>query len=574
MYRYVLFLFLGIRGGFASAQVSPVPFHEGFDSAIVPVLPPGWSTSANRSPAGDFSVTSSTPFSGANAALSTNATIAQYLVTPPLSFTAFSGAELTFRERRSSTHNSGVVIEASIDGGSSYSFRAADTLKNPGTASYAERVVALPSGLDDQPRVFLRWRILGDGTGTSGTFRIDDVTVTGIARTNAAIPWASISPPSPAEGDSAILKARIQNKGYGTLAEIPVEFYVAQKTDSSAPPVLILATVVGPVAPGDSVDAQCTLNFLQAGREDFHILCAADGDQVRGNDTLHYQIDIGYPRNSMVINEIMYDPAAGTPEYVELLNRTTAPIDIAEWKFSDIIDTSHAQNGRTLSADVMNIAPGGFVVVASDSSIFTAYATLASGSSRVIVRRSGLSLNNSGDHIMLYDRTMHTVDSVAYLPTWHNTMLDEVKGKSLERISADLGSNDRRNWSTSADPSGGTPGRRNSLVIDSHPPPGSLTFTPNPFSPDGDGMEDVLLVSYDAPVTADIVRARIFDSIGRPFRVLADGEPSGPHGELIWDGMNDKGERVRMGLYVLLIELSDGASVYVLKGVVVVAARM
>jgi len=465
-------------------------------------------------------------------------------------------------------------MEASIDGGSSFSFRSDDTLKNPGTASYIERVVGLPSVLDDQPRVLLRWRILGDGTGTSGTFRIDGVTVTGIARTDAAITGVSISPLNPVEGDSAKLLARIQNKGYGTLAEIPVEFYLAQKADSSAPPALILATVVGPLAPGDSVDAQCTLNFLRAGREDFHVSCAADGDQVRGNDKLDYRIDIGYPGNSMVINEIMYDPAARAPEYVELLNRTTSPIDIAEWKFSDIIDTSHAQNGRTLSADVMNIAPGGFVIVASDSSIFTAYATLATGTSRVIVRHSGLSLNNSGDHIMLYDRTMHTVDSVAYLPTWHNSMLDEVKGRSLERISAELGSNDRRNWSTSADRSGGTPGRRNSLVIDSHPPPGSLTFSPNPFSPDGDGVEDVLLVSYDAPVTAEIVRARIFDSIGRPVRVLADGEPSGPHGELIWNGMNDKGERVKMGLYVLLLELSDGTSVYVLKGVVVVAARM
>jgi len=87
-------------------------------------------------------------------------------------------------------------------------------------------------------------------------------------------------------------------------------------------------------------------------------------------------------------------------------------------------------------------------------------------------------------------------------------------------------------------------------------------------------MEDVVLVSYDVPITANIVRARIFDSIGRPVRILADGEPSGPHGELIWDGMNDKEERVRMGMYILLLELSDGRNVYALKGVVVVAAKM
>jgi hypothetical protein len=332
--------------------------------------------------------------------------------------------------------------------------------------------------------------------------------------------------------------------------------------------------VVGPVAPGDSAVAECTLNGLPAGRTDLLVVCAAEGDQSEGNDTMHFRIDLGYRRNSMVINEIMYDPAGGSPEYVELFNGGAEPVDIAEWKLSDVIDTSHGQDVHTLSAAMMRVAPGGFVVVAADSTIFTAFAGLAANPSPVIVRRSALSLNNSGDHIMVYDRTLRTVDSVAYLPTWHNPMVDAVKGRSLERISAELGSNDRLNWSTCADPAGGTPGRRNSLVIDTHPPPGSLTFSPNPFSPDGDGFEDVVLISYDAPVTAVIVRARIFDSVGRPVRVLADGEPSGPHGRLIWDGTNDKGERVKIGIYILLLELSDGTNVYALKGAVVVAAKL
>src|SRR5213075_2415861 len=97
MYKFILILCA--CGNMATAQSTQVPYRENFENVIVPSLPPGWSTSANRSSSGDFSVTSSTPFSGANAALSTNASIPQYLVTPLLDFTSISGAELTFRER-------------------------------------------------------------------------------------------------------------------------------------------------------------------------------------------------------------------------------------------------------------------------------------------------------------------------------------------------------------------------------------------------------------------------------------------------------------------------------------------
>ena len=69
---------------------------------------------------------------------------------------------------------------------------------------------------------------------------------------------------------------------------------------------------------------------------------------------------------------------------------------------------------------------------------------------------------------------------------------------------------------------------------------------------------------------------RIYDAIGRLVRTLADGEPSGSHGEIIWDGYRDRNERVRIGIYIVLLEALDagGGEVRTVKGVVVVAARM
>ncbi|MBI1804129.1 MAG: hypothetical protein HY033_09215 [Ignavibacteriae bacterium] len=64
--------------------------------------------------------------------------------------------------------------------------------------------------------------------------------------------------------------------------------------------------------------------------------------------------------------------------------------------------------------------------------------------------------------------------------------------------------------------------------------------------------------------------------MGRLVRTLANSEPAGAQGELVWDGLNDNRERVRMGIYVVLLEAFDsfGGSIETRKGIVVVAAKM
>src|SRR5947208_811614 len=111
-----LFLLLYFVQG-ASAQSDRFPFTESFDRAIIPTLPAGWSTTSNRAASGDFVTTTSTPHSDSNAVISTNATIGQSLTLPALSFSGREADSLLCYERRSSTHNSGTLFEASTDGG-------------------------------------------------------------------------------------------------------------------------------------------------------------------------------------------------------------------------------------------------------------------------------------------------------------------------------------------------------------------------------------------------------------------------------------------------------------------------
>jgi hypothetical protein len=468
--RNLLTIFL-FTFSFVHAQENTPLYVEHFDSVTTPSLPRGWTTSTNRLASGDFITTTSSVHSTPNAVLSTNATIPQSLVSPLLDFTGSNPERLEFYTARSSSHTAALIVEASTDDGVAFPITLSDTIRNPGSTSYALSSLQLPTSLWNQPRVRFRWRLMAATGGATGTFRLDDISVT----------------------------AHI---------EIP-------ETEARA----------------------------------------------------------------LVVNEIMYDPLAGQNEWIELYHRGSAPIDIARWKISNR-PTAGGSNTLTISNSSTVIQPRDFVVVAADSTILSrfGYLNVTTSGVRLLIlnRSSGLGLNNDGDDVILRDAMGRTIDSVAYSPDWNHPDLTDARGRSLERVNPEIGSNDRRNWSSSPDPSGGTPGKINGIYTSSLPSAASVSINPNPFSPDGDGFEDFCIIRYNLPLTTSVIRVSIFDIKGRLVRTLANGELSGPQGEIIWDGLDDTRQRVRIGPYVVFVEAVDGQAgvLATAKRVAVVAAKL
>jgi hypothetical protein len=835
------------------AQVQQFPFTENFDSVSVPSLPPGWATTANRTPSGDFTTTTSTPRSDPNAAISTNSAISQILISPLLDFSNKEADSLKFYERRSSSHNSCLLIEASTDGGSTFTVQIGDTLHNPGTTSYVLRNLKLPSSLSNKSSVKIRWRVVGNGKGTTGTIRFDDVTITALYHLDASVAGIYFQPAFPVIGDSVNIYATIKNVGIQSMQNILVEFYLDTNHNTLPDPSELFSsmTINQILQPKETTSVQSYLKNLSLGDHKIIVKSSLSGDQNISNDIFHTNLTIGLPPQSVVVNEIMYAPSSPEPEwielfnqseytadlmnwkisnrmtsskhtlsttsiilkpqeycivtrdiatftaihpdldaqiaqagslptymfnntgdavvlfdsrsvlmdstryfpswggsdgkslerieskdalndstnwsssgdslgstpgkqnystpleydlrlvrvvslnttqnsttisaiirnaghqpadnysvsffadlnfdgipqstelietksstsflqpkdslrfdfvwnnppsgrcavisqidytedmrlsnnivhtliknsfqqhsiiineimyepqvsqseYIELYNRSSNSIDLCGWKLSDIRDTSKTSKKYLLSDSTLILGAGDFIVIASDSSIFPSYPNLTDKAFHVLIRPNCISLNNDGDNILLCDLTNQMIDSIHYLPSWHNSELANVAGRSLERINPNLSSNDRRNWSTSANPSGGTPGKQNSLFTTAVPSSATISFSPNPFSPDGDGFEDVTIISYQLPATAALIRMRIYDTVGRLIRALANGEPSGSHGEIIWNGFNDNNQKVAMGIYIVLLEALDayGSNVQTTKGVVVVAAKL
>lgn len=282
------------------------------------------------------------------------------------------------------------------------------------------------------------------------------------------------------------------------------------------------------------------------------------------------------PANKMdiVVNEIMYEPLTGYAEYIEIYNATLDSINIAGWKIIE-------GGGKTflLSSKTFYLGSGKFFLIASDSSIFNLYPYLKETEFKkfiTITNSSDLSLSNSGDIIVLQDVFGNTVDSVAYNPKWHNPEIEDVKGRSLEKINPLLNSNDGRNWSTSVNQIGGTPLLQNSVFSKKLPSTSNVQVQPNPFSPDNDGFEDFTIISYQLPLETAKIRIRIFDSVGRLVRTLADNEPSSSSGSIIFNGLDDNKQPLRIGIYIVLIEAINQQSGVIeqIKAPIVVAKKL
>jgi gliding motility-associated-like protein len=89
-------------------------------------------------------------------------------------------------------------------------------------------------------------------------------------------------------------------------------------------------------------------------------------------------------------------------------------------------------------------------------------------------------------------------------------------------------------------------------------------IVPNVFSPNGDGINDELLV-FPGPAVAKISRIQVFNRWGQ--RILERGELENEEtGVAIWDGMH-QGEKAEVGVYIYAVEIvfTDG-EVVVFKG--------
>ncbi len=155
--------------------------------------------------------------------------------------------------------------------------------------------------------------------------------------------------------------------------------------------------------------------------------------------------------DAIVINEIFYNAADPTPpalpsgeQWVELYNKSAAPVDVSGWAFTAGID-------YTFPPATPPIPAGGFAVVAWNPATF---ATLHPGVT-AYGPFSG-SLGGSGDTITLHDANDNPADEVSYVDGGRWSQWADGGGSSLELIDPDSDNTKGEAWDASDESSHST----------------------------------------------------------------------------------------------------------------------
>jgi hypothetical protein len=124
----------------------------------------------------------------------------------------------------------------------------------------------------------------------------------------------------------------------------------------------------------------------------------------------------------------------------------------------------------------------------------------------------------------------------------------------LERINPSLTISDSSNRSSCVDPNGSTAGKRNSIFTEFVPQQATITVSPQPFSPDGDGRDDFAIVQFQVPATTATAQVKIYDVRGRLVRQLLNNTPIDATYEVIWNGRDDAGQLAPTGIYIVYLQ--------------------
>ncbi len=376
---------------------------------------------------------------------------------------------------------------------------------------------------------------------------------------DVSLPSGPLSfPRKPQSGGNVTFSVTVFNSGRRTLEIIRVEFFARAASESNYNAVCRSKSVKH-LLPRDScrVDAE----WLNVPAGFFHIIAVVRQhlDQVSRNDSAKIQLIIGYSKNVVVLNEVMYSPASGKDEWIEIFNNSNAPVELKGWSIAD----ADSQKAKKLSDSSLVLLKGQYGLIGPDP------VCACPNAAGIPVKLP--SLSNESDTLYLSDGTGNIIDRLAY-----NTSMGGMRGYSLERISPETDSAERSNWTTCVDDAGHTAGTINSVYTRVIPPAVRISVSPNPFSPDGDGIDDVTAVSYHCPALTVTVHIKIYDILGRPVRILQNNHPSGAHRTVFWDGRDDKGHRCRMGIYILLLQAMDSTkrTVHRAKTTVVLAVPL
>ncbi|MDR0754432.1 MAG: lamin tail domain-containing protein, partial [Prevotellaceae bacterium] len=279
---------------------------------------------------------------------------------------------------------------------------------------------------------------------------------------------------------------------------------------------------------------------------------------IAGNRLVDFNLAFGImhkpQNNDVIINEILFNPYPDGVDFVEIYNRAQKNID-----FKDLfLATRNKNTGLLQSIYQIQITSGflqpqQFIVLTTNPEIVNQQYYVQSPENMIMMEHLPAYSNTDGT-VVLLDEHQNVIDEFSYNENMHFRFLTNVKGVSLERTNCEKPTNDINNWhSASSDAGYATPTRKNSQAEFTSEKYG-FSISPQTFAPDNSGIDDELHISYAMPESGYLANIKIYDSQGRWITDVQNNALLGAQGSFTWNGLNDRKQKVSIGVYIVYIE--------------------
>lgn len=268
-------------------------------------------------------------------------------------------------------------------------------------------------------------------------------------------------------------------------------------------------------------------------------------------------------------NEILFNPESGGEDFVELYNKSNKAINIRDLYISNPLSEPRFIK---INSDYL-LLPQSYVALTRDKeSLINLYPY---SEAHHIVETEIPSFDDQSGCLLLaiqIHNSLVVIDSLQYSQDWHNPLLINKEGVSLEKINPSLLTANKNHWqSASSGVKYATPGIQNSQYLD------EITKKNKPYnlssiiiSPDQDGYRDFLSIEFNLELSGYKIRAEIYDLFGQLIRVISH-QILGPHELLKWNGIDKNEQKIPSGNYILSMQLiHPEGSKHVYKELIVV----
>lgn len=255
-----------------------------------------------------------------------------------------------------------------------------------------------------------------------------------------------------------------------------------------------------------------------------------------------------------VINEILFNPRPNGYDYVELLNRGPQIIDASQLYLANRNTAGAVGIPVRLTATPYALFPGEHLVATPNAQ--TLYSQYFVKDPANVLELSLPSYPDDKGTVILMDQQGLILDEVHYSKDWHFKLIADPDGVALERIDPNGVSSSPDNWHSAASTAGyGTPTYRNSQFMTTAEMNTEIDLYPKVFSPDNDGFNDLMRISYRTTTAGLMGNVFIFDLNGRLVKHLVKNELLSVAGYWNWNGKDEHQQLLPAARYIIEVEI-------------------